>query len=510
VFSFEYAALHYAVPGKNRYAYKMEGLEQEWNYAGNRRFATYAHTAPGEYVFRVKGSNNDGVWNDEGVSLKITIVPPFWRTLWFYALCALAVLLSALGIHRLRVRSLKKQEKKLTRLVKERTQELEKANRCKSDFLAMMSHEIRTPMNSIIGFTDLIMETPLSGRQVEFIHAIKQSGETLLDIINEILDLSRVEAGQLTLEPVVFDLKTMAFNVCELIIPRIADKPIEILCRFGAAVPPMVKGDGRCFRKVLINLMGNAVKFTEAGVVDLSIHMEEEQNHRLKLHTMVRDTGIGIPGDKQDLIFEAFQQVDISNTRGYDGTGLGLSISKQIAQLMGGDLWVKSETGKGSTFHFTAWVEKETDEKDREKAAKESMMTRPSIMEVTDKPPLRILMAEDNQLNRKLLGFMLNEAGYRLEMAVNGKEAVEKFCSDPDGFDLVLMDIQMPEMDGKDATRIIREKGFTRVPIIALTAASMKGDREKCVKAGMNDYISKPIKRDVLFETIKKWVKDKG
>jgi CheY-like chemotaxis protein len=171
---------------------------------------------------------------------------------------------------------------------------------------------------------------------------------------------------------------------------------------------------------------------------------------------------------------------------------------------------VESESGKGSTFHFTAWVEKETSEKDEEEAAKESMMMQPSMMDVTGKQPVRILMAEDNRLNRKLIRFMLGEVGYRLDIATTGKEVVEKFCSDPDRFDLILMDIQMPEMDGKDATRKIREKGFTRVPIIALTAASMKGDREKCMEAGMNDYISKPIKREILFKTIRKWVKDKG
>ncbi len=682
VISFEFAALHYAEPEENRYAYRMEGIEEKWNYVKDRRFATYTHLPPGDYTFRVKASNNDGVWNEEGTALRITIVPPFWKTMWFYLLCILALLFSGLGIHRFRVRGLKRQERKLTQLVKERTHELEKttetvqtinielkeakekaekerqaaevANCCKSEFLTRMSHEIRTPMNSIIGFADLTLDTPLSIEQVDFIKAIKQSGEELMDIINEILDLSRIEAGRLSLESETFDPEAMAFNVCELIIPRIGNKPIEIFCRIDENLSANVKGDATRFRQVLINLMENAVKFTREGEVELTIHVEKEENNRIKLHTTVRDTGIGIPKDKQELIFEAFQQVDTTDTREFSGTGLGLSICKQIALLMGGDIRVESEPGKGSTFHFTAWMEKtgeesvkkrllsyadgviagkrvliidenlnnlrlleallttlgihvaavskadevmatiraayegnepfdfcilnlnmhgmngyelakqirhysrqnkvspipitavssaterrsgsglkidfdgflskpirrdallgilnrllgeEKIEKDEDKGGREPDLAQQPTVE-KEHSSVRILMAEDNKLNRKLARLLLTGAGYLVDIVTTGKEVLEKFFSDPEEYDLILMDIQMPEMDGKEAARLIREKGFTQVPIIALTAASMKGDREKCMEAGMNDYISKPIKKETIFEVIKKWLPD--
>ncbi|MCX6579264.1 MAG: ATP-binding protein [Candidatus Aminicenantes bacterium] len=509
IVSLEFAALHYASPRANRYAYRLEGLENNWNYVEDRRFATYTRLTPGHYTFRVKAANNDGRWNETGAALEITVVTPIWQTGWFYALCILTILITGLGIHQVRVRSLKDQEKRLTLLVQERTQEVEKANRYKSDFLARMSHEIRTPMNSIIGFADLILETPLSGEQTDFIAAIKQSGDTLLGIINEILDLSRIEAGQLLLETIDFEVEAAAFNACELLIPRIGDRSIELLCHIDDGVPAIVRGDVRRFQQVLINLMGNAVKFTPSGEVELAIRVEDDDAQRVKLLTTVRDTGMGIPQEKYALIFEAFQQADISNTREFGGTGLGLSISKQIARLMGGDIQVESKPGIGSTFFFTAWLGKtgktpadpgnapliKDDRTDAQVPVKEN-----------NEEAIHILLVEDNKLNRKLAEYLLIKAGYHVDIAVTGKEAVETFLSDPGGFDMILMDIQMPEMDGKDAARFIRDSGYTDIPIIAMTAASMKGDREKCVEAGMNDYISKPIKKDILYQLIKKWI----
>jgi CheY-like chemotaxis protein len=499
-------------------------------------------------------------------------------------------------------------------------------------------------MNGIIGFTDMLLASNLDDEQRDSAMTIKRSGDALLSIINDILDFSKVEAGKMTLERIDFDPEITAYDICNLIRPRVSGKRIEILCRIDDRLPANIQGDPGRFRQVLLNLMGNATKFTERGEIELAVMVESENETDIGLHCSVRDTGIGMTPEHFSTIFDEFTQADASITRKYGGSGLGLAISKRIAHLMGGDLWVESQIGAGTTFHFTAAMHKSplaqrlalgqanlrgkralivddnrtsieilrsslaqsgmttvavqdprlaVEELQRAAqadapydlaifdilmpeldgfslatavralpgalgaipllaytVASEKIATRcqevgfnaflnkPSqrkillrtVVRLLDrqatapasvngqrlvtqylvreelKQSVRILLAEDNPINQKLAMAMLGKAGYLVTLAENGRQAAEMYCQEPRHFDIILMDVQMPEMDGLEATRQIRAKGFTAVPIVAMTANSMAGDREECLAAGMNDYISKPIKREVVFQALDRWL----
>jgi len=373
----------------------------------------------------------------------------------------------------------------------------ESASRTKSDFLASMSHEIRTPMNAIMGIADLLAKTSLSQEQEKYVQVFRRAGDNLLNLINDILDLSKVEASQLELERTGFALKEQLEIVAEMVVARAHGKGLILECEVAPDVPSDLVGDPTRLRQVLLNLLGNAVKFTETGKVSLCVKREPGTALRNLLRFTVTDTGIGIPAEKLERVFERFTQADTSTTRRFGGSGLGLTISKRLVELMGGTIWVKSEVGKGSLFAFTLPFEIWAGA-----ALKDSVLSRPDPE--LPLPPLRILLAEDSPDNCLVTLAYLAETPYRIEIAETGAIACEMFASRH--YDLVLMDRQMPIMDGLTATRKIRafERSNDRppTPIIALTASALKGDREMCLSAGCTAFLTKPIRQEVLLRAI--------
>jgi two-component system, sensor histidine kinase and response regulator len=377
----------------------------------------------------------------------------------------------------------------------------EDATAAKGEFLANMSHEIRTPMNAILGMTQLLARSPLTAEQRDLVGTASDAAESLLGLINDILDFSKIEARRLELEAVAFDVRETVADALRLVAPRAREKGLTLGSQIHEAVPATLVGDAGRLRQVLLNLVGNAVKFTETGEVVVSADVMEAGADVVLLHFAVRDTGIGVPADKQWRIFGAFVQADGSTTRKYGGTGLGLTISAELVELMQGRIWIDSVVGRGSTFHFSARFARAGHEHTTPPRPPEPELSAAALRGA--RRPLRILLAEDNAINQKVVAGMLASGGHQVVVVDNGQQAVEAVQRQV--FDVVLMDIQMPEMNGLEATAAIRERERDRggrLPIIAMTAHAMTGDRERCLAAGMDGYVAKPIRIADMFSTI--------
>jgi len=377
----------------------------------------------------------------------------------------------------------------------------EDSAKVKSEFLANMSHEIRTPMNGIIGITNLAIKNETSEKQKEYLNKIKQSASSLLRIINDILDFSKIEAGRLEIEKTEFCIHSLVNDIKNIAAYFVNEKGIELVINVSDKVDFNVLGDSLRLQQVILNIVSNAIKFTHEGHITISVAVEERSGNNAKLLFSIRDTGIGMTEEQAAKVFGAFSQADSSTTRKYGGTGLGLAISKNIVELLGGTIWLKSTPGKGTTFFFT--VSFETTEARDLTVADNFGAAKPIIPEQFK--GARILLAEDNEINQIIAYELLNEAGFSVEIASNGKEAIEMVWQKDYG--IILMDVQMPEMDGLTATGIIRsDERFKNTPIVAMTANAMQGDREKSIQAGMVDHITKPLDPNILMETVCYWL----
>ena len=524
---FRYTAINFHNADKTIFKYRLEGFDADWIDAGARRIAYYTNIPPGVYRFRVIASNGEGVWSSGGATLGFSLKPHFYQTYWWYGSCLFAVVFVAAGAPILRVRQMHAREILLSRRMAERTEELrketaererverdllkareaEQASRIQTEFLANISHEIRTPINGIRGMTELTLRTDLTAEQSENLITVRDCTDALLTVVNDILDFTKINAGKLELDPVDFNLRDSLKATMRIVAFQAQKKRLVLSCDVQPDVPATVRGDLFRLRQVLLNLLNNSLKFTEQGEVVLRVERGSREADEICLRFAVCDTGIGIPPEKQKLIFEAFSQAESSTSRRFGGTGLGLTISSRLVRMMGGELSVRSEVGHGSEFHFTARLGCLDETVEPIDATSQPALSSNGAWKGGATVPLRILLAEDNIVNQRVASMLLKKRGHTPVLASNGREVLSILKRE--SFDLILMDVQMPEVDGFQATAAIREeeKGTgAHVPIIAVTAHATEAYAARCLQAGMDCYISKPFDARQLFEAIERLV----